>query len=262
MNDGEDECRDAESGGDCAGHVEADVALIAGLFDDDLTNQCKSDDRDVNPERCRPVPLVYEETTDGGAEADTHSSNGGPDRNRLAALIPLERVGHDAQRGGQHECCTEALRRASNDEHWNIACERTDDRAGSEDEEPECHPTFPTKPVSDRPSEHQKAGQYQYVSVDDPLQFRRRRAEIHRDRGECGVHDREVEEHDQGAQRHHRQDQPATRIAGLYIGPFGTQYFVRHCRLLVITDARWWVNRIVITNKRPLGSNCQVFPYR
>ena len=99
-----------------------------------------------------------------------------------------------------------ACRNRARDQRLDVGREAAQQRAEREDRQPDLEHAPAAEPVAGGAGQHQQRRQHQRVDVDDPLQLRRRRAEIGADVGNGDVDDRRVHRHDQQAQAAGHQD--------------------------------------------------------
>ena len=201
------------------------------------------DERQVDEEHEAPVAVLDEPAAGHGADHDAEAADGGPDPDRLAALVRGEHGGEDGERRRHDERAADAHQRAGQDEHVRRAGERREARAEAEDEQAEGERLLAAEAVAERAGGEQGGGEDEHVGVDDPLQLRCTRVEVLLQRGERDVEDRVVEpDHEQG-EAEDDQRPPAARIGdgggeGDIGGPRGERGFSKRDGIVSIGVAR------------------------
>jgi hypothetical protein len=138
---------------------------------------------------------VDEHAAGDDAEGAADAGQRAPDAERDVALTP-RREGDREQRkgGGREQRRADALHGADGDERSGGTGEPAGERRCPEQREAgEEHAAAPEQ-VARAPAEQQQATEGKRVGVDDPLQPVSREPEVGLDRGQCDVHDRDVED--------------------------------------------------------------------
>ena len=166
-------------------------------------------DRDVDEEDPLPRERIREHAAEQDARGGTEAADRAPDAEGDVPLPAFgERRHQDRERGGRDRGRAEALDRPGADQRGLRPGEPAEQRAEGEDHEPGHEDAAASEDVRRAAAEQQEAAEHERVGGDHPLQVRLRDVEIQLDRGECDVHDRDVE-HDHeldGAQK--RQSEP------------------------------------------------------
>ena len=171
LDDSVDEGRHCEGCGDCARDVEADVAVVAGLSNEEHSQASERKDRDVDPDCGGVVPVFDEVAAHCWAEPDAKSANGGPDCDCLRSFVAFEDVRDDGQGGRKHKRRAESLRSTGGDERPDCVGESAEHGSRGEDRKADAHPALAAVAVADRPSEKKEPGEDQDVGVDYPLEL-------------------------------------------------------------------------------------------
>ena len=164
-------------------------------------------DRQVDPEHRAPVDQLDERTADDRAERHRDADDAAPDADRAGPLHPTgEHLRDDRHRDGVHHRAADRLQEARGDQRLDVGRQAAQQRCQREDRQPDLERAPAAEPVAGGAGQHQQRRQHQGVDVDDPLQLRRRRAEVGADVGNGDVDDRRVHRHDQQAQAAGHQD--------------------------------------------------------
>ncbi len=158
-----DESTDPECAKDRARNIKTHLARVLGFCDPDQSDQPNKQNRNVNPERGRPVVLLNEVATDGRAETDAHAADGSPDGNCLRTLIAVEHVGNDRKGCWQHHRGTQALYSTGENELLDAVGKTADRGANGKGHKTNSHPLLASVTVTKRTAQHEKASKHQHV---------------------------------------------------------------------------------------------------
>ena len=101
-------------------------------------------------------------------------------------------------------------------ERDQLSCRSSDcgsDRTRPKDDEAYRHPPFSPEAITQASAEEQQTGEDQYIAVDDPLDRRCGSPEVNGYRRKGGIDHAVVDEDNERADRHHRQNQPRLATA-------------------------------------------------
>jgi hypothetical protein len=164
-----------------------------------------------------PSGVGGEEAAGQQADRPAHCACPAPDAEGFVALGSLrEHVRHDRQGGRRHERRPQALDAAHHDEEDVRGGQAAAERGGGEDRKAGHQETAAAEQVSGSAAEEQEAGEGQPVGGHHPLQVGLWEAQLRADGRQCGVHDREVHDHDEVGrdQQRERLPLPSGRWAG------------------------------------------------
>ena len=208
--DQRDEHRDRECR---AAQVERARLGVAALGDEEeARDESDTDDRHVEPEDGGPGEPLEQQAADERSEADADARDGGPDADRLAALLAREDVHDHRQRGRHDHRAADAHRGAEHDQLCGVLGERGEHARHAEQQEPGLQRAFTTEAVAERAHGEQDAGERQQVGVDDPLQRGPRGREVRLQRRQRDVEHRVVEPDDEQAEGEDGERLPAARM--------------------------------------------------
>ena len=187
-----------ETGGDehGTGRVEARRRHVTALAEEQRREGDRGDaDRDVEEEDPLPAQRVREDATEEHACGGTEATDGAPDAEGDVALLPLDEGRHqDRERGRRDDRRTQPLQGAGADQRRLVPREPGEQRGHAEEREAEDEHAPAADEVGRAPAEEQEAPEEERVGADHPLEVLLGEPEIHLDRREGDVHDRDVED--------------------------------------------------------------------
>ena len=167
-------------------------------------------DRQVDEEDPAPREALGQQPAEDRPGGRGGAVDRAPDAEREPAVAALVGGAEQRDRGREHRRGADPLNPAGGDQHGRARSQparqrrqREHDQAGDVD-----------RPAADlvrvRADPQQQRGQRQRVDVDDPLQARERRVQIGGHVGQRDVHDRDVDQEHEGAERHRDEWKPFT----------------------------------------------------
>ena len=176
------------------------------------SNSAVAANGNVDEEDRRPVEPLEQEPTRQWAEPDPDRREGGPDGDRLAALLAGEDVGDDREGGGHDQCRADTHCGADADHLVGGIGDEGAEAREAEDRDACLKCELASEAVTERPEDEQKAREHEQVRVDHPLQLGRGGVELVLQRRQGDVEDRVVEPDDHQAQREHAERLPTARV--------------------------------------------------
>ena len=167
--------------------------------------------RDVDEEDPLPAERVGQDTSEEYAGHGTEAADGSPGTERDVALTPLyERRRQDRQRCRRDDRRAQALDGAGRDQRFVGPRHPGQQRGDREHGDPAEEDPPSTEDVGGPTAQEQEAAEDESVGTDHPLEIALREPEVHLDRGQRHVHDRDVEDDHELNDAQERQGQPRT----------------------------------------------------
>ena len=168
---------------------------VAALLEQDRRQREGGEaDRDVDEEDPLPREGVGEHAAEQHARCGAEAADRAPDAERDVPLTAFREGGHqDRERCRRDRGCAEALNRAGADQRRLGPGETAQQRPDREQDQADHEDAPAAEQVGRAAAQQQEAAEDERVGGDHPLEVRLRESEIRLDRGECDVHDRDVE---------------------------------------------------------------------
>ncbi len=151
---------DAEAGGRECGTEQVERAwlgITALGHVADAEQQRRDRERHVDQEHGRPVEPLEQQSARQRAEPDPHRRQGGPDRDRLTALLAGEDVGDDRERGGHDQRRADTHRRADHDDLVSRVRDESAETREPEDRHAGLQRQLAPEAIAERAEEEQQA---------------------------------------------------------------------------------------------------------
>ena len=214
LGDGVDEQGEPARHQHGAGCVERlDARVTALLQQDRREDEARHADRDVDEEDPGPAEHGREHAAEQDARRGAEAADRAPHAERDVPLAALGE-GHrqDRERRRRDHRRAEALNGARRDQRRLGPRQAGEERGEREHDEPgEKDPPAPEQ-VGRAAAEEQEAPEHERVGADDPLQVLLREPEVDLDRGQCHVHDCDVQDDHELHDAEKRQRPPFASI--------------------------------------------------
>jgi hypothetical protein len=207
-----DEQHEPAGHGHRAGDVEVPVAQVGPALAQEHGRDCgrRNADGDVDEEDPGPAQVAGEDAAKQDAGSRAAARGGAVDPQRKVAVAALREGGHqERQRRGREQRPAEALEGAETDQRALRPRDPAKKRACGEEEKTADEQPAPAKEIRQATTEEQRPAEEDRVRRDDPLQARRRKAEVGLDRREGDVHYRYVEDDHELRRDYESQSAPA-----------------------------------------------------
>ena len=156
-------------------------------------------DREVDEEDPAPGEPRGEHTAGERADRDRCADRRAPDPERRAALLAVELLRDQRERGREHHRAADSLHAAGDDQEERVVGEPAGERGDREEDDAQHEDPLAAEEVGERAGGQDAGRQRERVGVDHPLEVGERRVERPLDRRQGDVDDRDVQQqHESG----------------------------------------------------------------